>query len=54
MVIDEIDAEHCDGKLQEQFPQFSTKAVFPSNPSIIIQFPQKSENTLKSAFKTCH
>ena len=32
--IDEIDAEHCDGKLQEHFSQFFTKAVLPSNPSI--------------------
>jgi len=34
--IDEIDAQHCDGKLKEHFPQFLTKAVFPSNPSIVL------------------
>jgi len=32
--IDEIDAEHCNGKLQKYFPQFLTEAVFPSNLSI--------------------
>ena len=32
--IIEIDAEQCDGKFWEHFPQFLTKAVFLSNPSI--------------------
>ena len=45
MEIDEIDAEHCDGKLQKHFPQFLTKAVFPSNPSIYDGFNENSWNS---------
>ena len=47
MKIDEIDAEYCDGKLYERFPQFLTKAVFPSKPSIDLIVEYQKQDLLE-------